>query len=79
MNLFVSKFSIAVLRVIKQFLTGYIVQYDSPQLLFNHIMDVIVIPLLAVIIINILKLIFNNLNSKIKLYNDGAYNDFDKE
>ena len=68
LNLFVAKFSIVFLRIIKQYFTGYLAQYNSPQLLFNHIIDVIVLPIFIAILLHLLKLVFNKLNDRIKLY-----------
>ena len=77
LNLFVSKFSIIFLKIIKQFLTGYLAQYNSPQLLFNHVMDIVILPIVVTILLSILKLIFNKLDEKIKLYY-GDDNDIDE-
>ncbi len=74
-NCFICYYTIKLYKLSSLFLHGYVNQFSSSQLLFNHLMDVLILPAALIILTTILNPIFNTLNKEIKINDNSECSD----
>lgn len=67
LNCCVAQFALNIFNSLQKYIIGYFNQFQTSQQLFNHLVDILIFPIIITILLGFLKFMFNLMNKEIQV------------